>query len=129
MNDYISREALKELFDGIYDCSDLVFEPDDQICAKQHSSCGSCRWLETKRAIQKRVMSLPAADVRPVVRCRDCMYAPLGTDDGEDQGFALEWPYDEWPEDNPCPCKCEDGWYSHKPKPDFFCANGRRKKS
>ena len=63
--EYISRDALKELFDGIYDCSDLVFEPDDQICAKQHSSCGSCRWLETKRAIQKRVMSIPAADVRP----------------------------------------------------------------
>lgn len=67
-SEYISREALKELFDGIYDCADLVFEPDDQICAKQNSSCGSCRWAETKRAIQKRVMSIPAADVRPVVR-------------------------------------------------------------
>ena len=65
-SDYISRKALKELFDGIYDCADLVFEPDDKICAKQHSSCGSCRWIETKRAIQKRVMSIPAADVRPV---------------------------------------------------------------
>ena len=75
------------------------------------------------------VATIPAADVRSVVLCRDCMYAPSGTDDGEDQGFALEWPHDEWPEDNPCPCKCEDGWYSHKPKPGFFCANGKREES
>ena len=70
-----------------------------------------------------------AADVRPVVLCKDCMYAPSGTDGGEVRGFAIEWPHDEWPEDNPCPCKCEDGWYSHKPKPDFFCANGKREES
>lgn len=69
----------------------------------------------------------PAAGVRPVVLCKDCMYAPSGTDDGEDRGFALEWPHDEWPEDNPCPYKCDDGWYSHKPKPGFFCANGKVK--
>lgn len=72
------------------------------------------------------IRNFPAADVVEVVRCKDCMYAPSGIDGGEDQGFALEWPHDEWPEDNPCPCKCEDGWYSHKPKPDFFCANGKR---
>ena len=76
-----------------------------------------------KRSIEK----LPAADVRPVVLCRDCIYAPSGTDGGDDRGFALEWPHDEWPEDNPCPCKCEDGWYSHKPAPDFFCAAGEKK--
>lgn len=70
---------------------------------------------------------IPAADVRHVVLCQNCMYAPSGTDDGEDQGFALEWPHDEWPEDNPCPYKCADGWYSHKPKFDFFCANGKVK--
>lgn len=67
------------------------------------------------------------ADVVEVVRCRDCKYAPSGTDNGEDQGFALEWPHDEWPEDNPCPCKCEDGLYSHKPAPDFFCAAGEKR--
>jgi len=67
------------------------------------------------------------ADVVEVVRCRDCKYAPSGTDNGEDQGFGLEWPHDEWPEDNPCPCKCEDGWYSHKPAPDFFCAAGEKR--
>ena len=75
----------------------------------------------------RQIESIPAADVRPVVLCKDCIYAPSGTDDGEDQGFALEWPHDEWPENNPCPCKCEDGWYSYKPKPNFFCANGKVK--
>ena len=76
--------------------------------------------------IRRLLDSIPAADVRPVVLCKNCLYAPSGTSDGEDQGFALEWPHDEWPESNPCPWKCEDGWYSHKPRPDFFCANGKR---
>jgi hypothetical protein len=74
----------------------------------------------TKRAIRK----LPAADVRPVVRCRECKYAPIGDKDGSD----LEWPFNEFDE-NPCPYKCLDNWYSHKPKPDFFCANGKREES
>ena len=70
------------------------------------------------------IFVLPAADLVEVVRCRECIYAPSGPESG---GFALEWPHDEWPEDNPCPCKCEDGWYSQKPKPDFYCASGKRK--
>ena len=61
-------------------------------------------------------------DFVKVVTCGECIYAPLG--DG--QGFDLEWPHDNWPESNPCPWKCEDGWYSHKPRPDFFCVNGKR---
>lgn len=78
-------------------------------------------------ACLNKVNSIPAADVQPVVLCRECIYAPIGTDNGENQGFALEWPRDEWPEDNPCPFKCDDGWYSRKPEPDFFCANGKVK--
>lgn len=71
------------------------------------------------------IEAIPAADVRPVITCSKCIYAPLG--DG--QGFDLEWPHDDWPEHNPCPCKCDDGWYSYKPKPDFFCANGKEEDS
>ena len=70
----------------------------------------------------KAFEEIPAANVQPVVTCSECIYAPSG--DG--QGFDLEWPHDEWPESNPCPWKCEDGWYSHKPRSDFFCANGKR---
>lgn len=70
------------------------------------------------------IESVPAADVRPVVLCRDCIYAPTAPDDGVESGFDLEWPHNDWPNDNPCPCKCGDKWYSRKPAPDFFCANG-----
>ena len=66
------------------------------------------------------IKSIPAADARPVVLCRDCKYAPAGNQDGVD----LEWSGDDFPERNPCPLKCEDRWYSRKPAPDFFCANG-----
>jgi hypothetical protein len=76
-----------------------------------------------KKACQEEVRNLPAADVVPVVRCRECRYAPSGTDDG----FGLEWPEDKPYHTNPCPFNIEDGWYSHKPQPDFFCANGKRK--
>jgi hypothetical protein len=68
------------------------------------------------------IKNIPAADVRPVVMCRDCIYAPTGNKDGAD----LEWPCDDFPERNPCPLKCEDRWYSRKPAPDFFCANGKK---
>jgi hypothetical protein len=68
------------------------------------------------------IETIPAANVQPVVTCGECIYAPSG--DG--QGFDLEWPHDNWPESNPCPWKCEDDWYSHKPRPDLFCANGKR---
>lgn len=61
-----------------------------------------------------------------IVRCKDCKYAPTRTDGGGGRGFVLEWPYNEWPESNPCPCRCDDGWYSREPNPDFFCANGKR---
>ena len=58
-----------------------------------------------------------------VIRCRECKYAPEGT-----EGFDLEWPYrnEDGYDINPCPLKCADPWYSRKPKPDFFCAYGER---
>lgn len=71
---------------------------------------------------------VPAADVVEVVRCRECRFAPSGTDDSVEQGFGLEWPEDNWPyQTNPCPYRCEDDYYSQKPEPDFFCAAGKRK--
>lgn len=81
---------------------------------------------DTQKAVDA-IQYMPSADVRPVVTCRECKYATFGEDDGDERGFALEWPQDEWPGNNPCPCKCEDGWYSKKPKPDFFCANGKKR--
>lgn len=72
--------------------------------------------------IREAIKSIPTADVRPVVLCRDCKFAPIGDRDGSD----LEWPFNEFDE-NPCPYKCLDNWYSHKPAPDFFCAAGEKR--
>lgn len=109
MPEYIEREAAIKAFDD-----PAVERYYGDVCPE---------------SVIRVIEHIPAADVRPVVTCGECMYAPAGTDSGENQGFSLEWPHDDWPEDNPCPCKCADGWYSHKPKPDFFCANGKREES
>ena len=62
MTDYISREAFLERVDGIWDCADMVFEPNDKCC--RSDDCASCKWRETKNAIRKIAAYLPAADVR-----------------------------------------------------------------
>ena len=81
MSDYIERKRIEEFFDGIYDCADLTFEPDDHCCAAD--DCAHCKWIETKNAIRKRILSIPAADVREVVLCRDCRYfEPFRPHDG-----------------------------------------------
>ena len=66
MAEYIEREALLERIDGIWDCADMVFEPNDKCC--RSDDCASCKWRETKNAIRKIAANIPAADVRPVVR-------------------------------------------------------------
>lgn len=86
-------------------------------------SKGLNKGLQIMMSAARNRDAIPAADVVAVVRCRECRYAPSGTDDG----FGLEWPEDKPYHTNPCPFNIEDGWYSHKPKPDFFCANGKRK--
>ena len=103
MDEYISRKAvLKCIAEDGYNCEyDLGY------------------WSHNTE-FQELIKEIPAADVRPVVLCRDCIYAPTGNQDGAD----LEWPCDDFPERNPCPLKCEDRWYSRKPAPDFFCADG-----
>lgn len=63
--DYISRDKINEAFDSIWDCADMVFEPDDHCCAAD--DCGHCKWLQTKNAIKKKLDNIQPADVRPVV--------------------------------------------------------------
>ena len=104
MDEYISREAAQ-----------------DEACDRCNRQ-GHCNRPELC-PVMISIKNIPAADVRPVVLCQDCIYAPTGNRDGAD----LEWPCDDFPERNPCPLKCEDRWYSRKPAPDFFCANGKRK--
>lgn len=67
MAEYIEREAVLELIDGIYDCNDMVFEKNDSCVGLD---CGSCRWRDTKNYIRGRLSRIPAADVVPVVHGR-----------------------------------------------------------
>ena len=71
------------------------------------------------------VMDVPAADVVEVVRCKDCIHAPLP---GDCEGNDLEWPkVDGIYEDCTCPHCCGDRWYSTRPDPDGFCEKGKRR--
>lgn len=99
---------------------DLLGEP---ITMSMCLSVDECKSKRGQREIDYALIkAIPAADVRPVVLCRDCKYAPIGDKDGSD----LEWPFKEFDE-NPCPYKCLDNWYSRKPAPDFFCADGKKR--
>lgn len=73
MAEYIDREALLERIDGIWDCNDMVFRPNDHCC-NVPEDCKGCKWAETQDAIRRIVENVPAADVRPAVLCKDCKY-------------------------------------------------------
>ena len=109
MADYISREALLERIDDIWDCADMVFEPNDKCC--RADDCASCKWAETKRAIRKIVEYFPVADVREVKRGEW-----YGEADGYADGGLV---YDMWS----CPC-CGQRFDEWDEKPDWnFCPN------
>ena len=56
----IDRNELIEKLDGIWDCNDMVFEPDD--CCDIISDCKSCKWRETKEAIKRIVLHMPTIE-------------------------------------------------------------------
>ena len=86
--------------------------------------CGNCEGTEVCGQLGepceevKRIKAIPAADVEPVVRCRDCRFAHM-TYDGECKY---------------CDCfanKDEDGELNETLylDGDFFCAFGKRKEN
>lgn len=83
-------------------------------------------WINGKQFISLRRTGEMIRERSEIVRCSECRYAPTGEDNGEDHGFGLIWPDHE---KFVCPFQCDDGWYSRKPRPDFFCANGKRKEA
>lgn len=79
----------------------------------------SIGWMqEHDRALTESARSEPE-----IVRCKDCKYRPISRN-GFTQGFNIDFPNEY---ENPCPCKCDDGWYSWMPDNDWFCAEGKRK--
>lgn len=107
VTDYISREAAILEF-----CDDCI---DKKWCKRNGGSCSKIN----------NINAVPAADVRPVVRCKDCIHAPLP---GDCEGNDMEWPkIDGIYEDCTCPHCCSDNWYSTRPDPEGFCEKGERR--
>lgn len=64
MAEYIEREAaLQFVFDACAECMD-AYEEFDGI----YEDCNQCMF----EGVKLKLRDLPAADVRPVVLCRDC---------------------------------------------------------
>lgn len=93
MAEYIKREAIME------------FPIRKDRCDKEHANEHFIFGIES---VLEYVENLPAADVAPVVRCRDCKHSY------EDlSGLCCSY--------GPC-VDCPVS-------PDFWCANGRRRES
>lgn len=52
-------DKLVEKIDGIWDCNDMVFKPDDHCCIVLED-CKGCKWAQTKDCIQRMVENAPA---------------------------------------------------------------------
>ena len=55
--DLIDADALTETTDGIWDCNDLYFQPNDKIC--DPNDCKGCKWRETMDCFRRRVKHAP----------------------------------------------------------------------
>ena len=65
--------------------------------------------------LRKALNAIPAEDVVPVVRCKDCIHRP------KSDGFG-----DDYVIDYACPYICDDDYYSRMPDNDWFCNHGER---
>ena len=72
--------------------------------------------------IENWLKELPSAQPE-IIRCKDCKHRPKRWEEGEGDGFNLEFP------DYKCPCQCDDGWYNWMPDDNWFCGDGERKES
>ena len=53
----IDADALTETIDGIWDCNDLYFQPNDKIC--DPNDCKGCKWRETMDCFRRMVKHAP----------------------------------------------------------------------
>ena len=110
MSDYISRAAACEQLR-------LFLASDDEPRSEADD------WIDFAIAAIARLV--PAADVVEVVRCGECIHAPLP---GDGEGSEIKWPeHDDVWLDETCPYCCSDRWYSIRPNPDWFCNKGERR--
>lgn len=50
----IDADELVERIEGIWDCNDMTFRPDDHICDVP-SDCKGCKWAQTVDCIKRMV--------------------------------------------------------------------------
>lgn len=87
--EYIEREAAKKVICDYCSCV--------QLCSRNDNDCWAIEALQ----------AIPAADVVPVVRCKDCIYCADHAFEEADEAYCSEH---DW-------CVSET----------YFCADGKRK--
>lgn len=117
MADYIERKKLEEAFDNA----------DPDICESYPD--GYSDWGFGRENVRDVIRGVPAADVAPVVRCRDCINAePLERNCEVNANFYMHcrlWRGEE----------CKNVWHKYKRyyrdyslvQHDDFCSSGERK--
>ena len=98
MNEYIEREAA-------INASKIVYIEYIEIDGEGYED-GNADDIPV--VFKRDIEAIPAADVIPVVRCKDCKHSAI-----DDMGLLY--------------CKCVT-YYNHVPN-DWFCADGERKDS
>ena len=101
-----------------YISQDAAIEQTCFNCAEREMCNGVCDDTD-------RIRAIPAADVVEVVRCKDCIHAPLPKSYYCNE---IKWPkIDLIFDDTTCPYYCDDSYYSRRPLPDWFCCHGERR--
>ena len=69
-----------------------------------------------------RLEAIPAADVRPVVYCKECKHRPV-----KECGRIIAPKYADGYTDYKCPFLCDDPWYNRMPADDDYCSCGEKR--
>ena len=70
----IDADTLLKTLEGVWDCNDMVFEPNDHVC-NVPNDCKGCKWRETLDFVKRIVKSSKSVNAVQVVRCKDCAYS------------------------------------------------------
>ena len=93
----INADDLIKTLDGVWDCNDMVFEPNDCICDPL-DDCKGCKWRETLDFAKRQVKASKTVDAVPVVHgkwmhdnyganfCSECMKFAY-----EDEEYHMIW--------------------------------------
>lgn len=65
----IDANTLLKTLDSVWDCNDMVFEPNDCICDPL-DDCKGCKWRETLDFAKRQVKASKTVDAVPVIHAR-----------------------------------------------------------